>query len=46
MILLKIVYIKYSKTLDKIMCMKIIEITNVCEYYKIEFEDMNVTIEC
>ena len=42
----KIVYIKYSKMLDKIMCMKITEITDVCEYYKIKFEGMSFTIEC
>ena len=42
----KIVYIKYSKTFDKIMSMKITEITDVCEYYKIEFEGMSFTIEC
>ena len=42
----KIVYINYFKTLDKIMCMKITEITDMCEYYKIEFEGMSFTIEC
>ena len=45
-VLHKIVYIKYSKTVDKIMCVKITEITDVCEYYKIVFEGMSFAIEC
>ena len=42
----KIVYIKYFKTVEKIMYMKITVITDVCEYYKIEVDGMSFTIEC